>query len=334
MIPGVAVLSDAIALQFTAMRGTQPTWRLLHAVAMLSLAVAVVPLHLHAASELEQHLRDHYKGRTLVLRNFYAGESVRYDASGQLLKSAVPGDWTVDGVVRVDDVKLSNHRLTIQAKRLHMGWVRDSGFSDVQDRKEKNDNKETRTLRIEADLGPTEVTADNADALFAKIFLTSQDLFAELVPAYWKPCVLAGLTGKDSQKYTGCHFSAEFLAIPGVAYLPEQKPELAEAAGEGEGGEILHAGQGGVTRPKPIYTPEPEFSEEARTRAKYHGTITLMLVADKTGGVRNIRIVSPLGCGLDRKAVETVATWQFNPGTKDGEPVDVEIAVEVDFHLY
>jgi outer membrane biosynthesis protein TonB len=29
-----------------------------------------------------------------------------------------------------------------------------------------------------------------------------------------------------------------------------------------------------------------------------------------------------------------VKTWKFEPATKDGQPVRVEIAVEVNFHLY
>jgi outer membrane biosynthesis protein TonB len=37
---------------------------------------------------------------------------------------------------------------------------------------------------------------------------------------------------------------------------------------------------------------------------------------------------------LNDVAVETINTWRFEPGTKAGKPVAVEIAVEVDFKLY
>jgi hypothetical protein len=37
--------------------------------------------------------------------------------------------------------------------------------------------------------------------------------------------------------------------------------------------------------------------------------------------------------GLDEKAIEAVKNWKFEPAMKDGHPVRVEIAVEVDFHL-
>jgi hypothetical protein len=37
--------------------------------------------------------------------------------------------------------------------------------------------------------------------------------------------------------------------------------------------------------------------------------------------------------GLDEKAIEAVKNWKFEPAMKDGRPVRVMIAVEVDFYL-
>ena len=300
--------------------------------ASLIVAFALLPLNLHATNELERRLGDEYRGKFLLLRNFYAGNSLRYDASGQLLKTAALGDWTVDGLVQLEDLKASNYRLTIYARRLHLGWLA-AGFSDVQGAKgQKSAEDETaRHLRIEVDFSPGQVTADDAKTVLDKIFLTSQDRFAELVPNYWEPCVLAALTGKDSQRYNGCHFSKAFLAIPGVAYptvnAPNPGASLPKAAQD-----VFHIGQG-VTRPKPLKTPDPEFGPEAR-RAGYQGVVTLLFLVDTAGDVSNVRILSPLGCGLDRRAVERVEGWKFSPATKDGEPVAVELMAEVDFRLH
>ena len=57
-------------------------------------------------------------------------------------------------------------------------------------------------------------------------------------------------------------------------------------------------------------------------------------MVDTDGEPRNIRIAKPLGMGLDRKAVESVEKWRFDPAQRDGQPVAVEMAVQVDFHLY
>jgi TonB family protein len=316
-----------------------PALRLLSTAVVLVLAIAVAPFNMQASSALEQHLRDQYDGKTLVLRNFYGGDSLRYDASGQLSKAATPGDWTVDGIVQIDEVKVSGHRLTIRAKRLHLGWVRDVGFSPVEDAKDKKNKKGnsegTRGLRIEAELGPGEVTAERADAVLAQIFLTPKDDFAKLVPDYWKPCVLAASTGKSTSEYNGCRFYPEFLATPGIVSTPDQtarsgQPE--DGTAELSNHSVTRIGKG-MAPPKAISAPDPPFSEEAR-RAKYRGTVLLSLSVDKTGQVRNVRIVRPLGMGLDQKAVEAVSTWRFRPATKDGEPVDVHIDFEVDFHLF
>jgi len=43
---------------------------------------------------------------------------------------------------------------------------------------------------------------------------------------------------------------------------------------------------------------------------------------------------SALGFGLDDQAVDAVRRWVFSPATKNGEPVDVRINVEVNFKLY
>jgi TonB family protein len=304
---------------------SMPALRLLCTAIVLVLAVAIAPFHLQAASELEQHLRDQYKGKTLVLRGFYHGDRLSYDSGGMPTRSADPGDWTLDGFVRLDDVKVSSHRLTIQAERMRLGWTRDVGFSP---------GERSRGLRIEAELDPGEVTAEHADAIFAKIFLTTQDHFAELVPDYWKPCVRAGVTGKDSSRYA-CRFAKRLLAIPGVVSSPNANPESEQAADSeaklSEGPAFRPRKD--VIPPKPVFAPDPAFSEQARN-ANYQGTIVLLLLVDKTGQVRNIRIARPLGMGLDQKAVDAVSKWRFSPAKKDGEPVDYEMVVEVDFHLY
>jgi TonB family protein len=89
----------------------------------------------------------------------------------------------------------------------------------------------------------------------------------------------------------------------------------------------------GVKPPRVVYSPEPDFSEEARKR-KVRGVVTLSLVVTSAGKTTLVRVLQGLGHGIDEKAVEAVSTWKFQPATKDGKPVSAEIAVEVDFGLY
>jgi len=58
------------------------------------------------------------------------------------------------------------------------------------------------------------------------------------------------------------------------------------------------------------------------------------MIVDAEGRPRDIRIVRGLGYGLDTKAIEAVKQWRFQPALKDGKAVNVQISVEVAFHLY
>jgi len=109
-------------------------------------------------------------------------------------------------------------------------------------------------------------------------------------------------------------------------------PGVGPGWGGGIGGGAYRVG-GGVTAPRLIYGPEPEFSDEAR-KAKYQGTVVLWLVVGSDGRTHDIRVQQSLGMGLDEKAIEAIRQWKFEPGRKDGIPVAVQVDIEVNFHLY
>src|SRR5438067_520807 len=109
-------------------------------------------------------------------------------------------------------------------------------------------------------------------------------------------------------------------------------PGVGEGRGGGIGGGVFRVG-GGVSAPKAIYAPDPEYSEEAR-KAKYQGTVVLSLIVGSDGVPRDIKVARSVGLGLDEKAIETVKTWKFDPGTKDGKPVATYATIVVAFHLY
>ena len=88
-------------------------------------------------------------------------------------------------------------------------------------------------------------------------------------------------------------------------------PGVGPGWGGGIGGGAYRVG-GGVTAPRLIYGPEPEFSEEAR-KAKYQGTVVLWLVVGPDGRTHDIRVQQSLGMGLDEKAIEAIRQWKFDP---------------------
>jgi protein TonB len=109
-------------------------------------------------------------------------------------------------------------------------------------------------------------------------------------------------------------------------------PGVGEGRGGGIGGGVFRVG-GGVSAPKVIYQPDPEYSEEAR-KAKYQGVCVLSLIVGPDGKPRDVKVARSLGLGLDEKAIEAVNQWKFEAAQKDGKPVAVAINVEVTFRLY
>ena len=103
--------------------------------------------------------------------------------------------------------------------------------------------------------------------------------------------------------------------------------------GGNAGGGVYQIG-GGVSAPVAIFTPEAEFSDEAR-RAKYQGVCLISLIVDAQGNPQDPRVIRALGMGLDEKALEAVRKYKFKPAMKDGRtPVPVRITIEVNFRLY
>lgn len=124
---------------------------------------------------------------------------------------------------------------------------------------------------------------------------------------------------------------AESAVAAAVAWVPEMAEVLAVVTMLES--EMVPTARAQVSpRPRTLYAPDPEYSDEAR-KAKFQGTVLLWLVVGRDGRPRDVRIVRSVGMGLDEKAL-AVRTWRFDPGHKDGQPVATQIHVEVSFRLY
>ncbi|HLX45714.1 MAG TPA: energy transducer TonB [Bryobacteraceae bacterium] len=94
-----------------------------------------------------------------------------------------------------------------------------------------------------------------------------------------------------------------------------------------QGQEILHSAP-----PAVIHKVNPEYTKEALV-AKLQGTVVLSAVVDIDGNPTEIKIVRQLGKGLDEKAVECLRQWRFKPATSHGDPIPMNVIIEVDFRL-
>ena len=99
-----------------------------------------------------------------------------------------------------------------------------------------------------------------------------------------------------------------------------------------DAGEYPIAGKGGVTIPRVIYDPDPDYTDAARLD-RLRGTVALWIVVGTDGHVQDVHLVRGLGFGLDEKAMEAVRKWRFEPARKDGQPIAVRVGVDVDFNM-
>ena len=107
---------------------------------------------------------------------------------------------------------------------------------------------------------------------------------------------------------------------------------IGPGSGGNTGGGVDRIG-GSVSAPVVLYQPEPEFSEEAR-KAKVAGNVLVYLQVDASGRPQHVRVLRGIGLGLDEKAVEAVRQYKFKPAMKNGQPVTVEMNVEVNFQIF
>ncbi len=119
----------------------------------------------------------------------------------------------------------------------------------------------------------------------------------------------------------------------GTGVGPGTGSGLGPGSGCGTGGGVYRPGNG-VTLPRVLHEERPQYTSDAM-RAKVQGTVLLECVVRPDGGVTDVQIVrslDPTFC-LDQQAVAAARKWRFAPGTRLGEPVAVQITIELTFTL-
>jgi periplasmic protein TonB len=75
----------------------------------------------------------------------------------------------------------------------------------------------------------------------------------------------------------------------------------------------------------------PEYPSIART-IRLGGTVVLQATISKSGSIENLRVMSGPAL-LQQAAVDAVRQWRYRPYLLNGEPVEVETTVNVEFTL-
>jgi TonB family protein len=278
---------------------------------LFSFLFAVAPVLLFATVS-DTDLQKEYGDKVLTLRQFCPGSHLHFDSTGKLAGNAGPGAWTTDGMLRVEKMSIINGALHIRGQRIFLIYDRATKqMRDVRAFEKATWVRDHSKVDVEIDAGEAQPEMADIAKLMNLVFLSTDEKLMDAVPEYWKDWL------KKGEGYK-----------PPVANVANAK-----APSETDPAKTTAKVGGSISAPRATYTPDPQYSDAA-DHSGYQGTCVLWLVVGTDGLAHDIRIVRALGLGLDDQAVKAVQTWKFSPAKKDGQPVPVQINVEVNFKLY
>src|ERR1035441_9635787 len=88
-----------------------------------------------------------------------------------------------------------------------------------------------------------------------------------------------------------------------------------------------------IAAPVAVSKVDPAYTAEAM-RDNVEGKVTLYAVIHIDGTVSGIKVVNSVDPRLDEAAARALSRWQFRPGTKNGDPVELEALVMIPFRKH
>jgi TonB family protein len=284
--------------------------------------------------EAENALKE-FEGEVLILRHPLRDDSLRYDAEGKVLKGGPEESWTTHGALLIDRVELTPEKINIAGRRIFILFGKNGlVLLEFKRLKGRGNPPLSPSIKTEISLGQPVNSAEQARAVLSRVFaLNTAGLFDSL-PDFWRR-FLAGHLRYDSSLKQDKEFywndRLEKRLIPVQSVEPTTKSVPSD---EGIEKPVFHMGKDDqVKAPEAKFTPAPAYSGIAQYE-KYQGIVVLNVVVASDGSVHNLRLLRPLGMGLDEIARDTVQTWRFRPATHNKETVAVEMNIEVAFDFY
>ncbi len=267
---------------------------------LLLCGISVLAFGSDNQKEIERGLREAYLGHFLSLKSPSYSDHLRFRPDGASEDAIKPAPWTTFGLFQVTKLSVKKDRIEIEGDHLVIAWRAEQTpylLPLVIGKKLKI------TLESYAPISDTDQTTQ----MFKRVF--DHGNIDRRIAAYWKPDASA---------------IAAFRK-PGNTH---------EEYGVLEGNRKVFGVKAGiVSPPRPMYDPDPPYTDAAR-KDKLQGITVLRLVVNENGLPEIIEITKNLGDGLDLAALDAISQWRFQPAKMNGTPIAVLISVEVNFRLY
>lgn len=86
------------------------------------------------------------------------------------------------------------------------------------------------------------------------------------------------------------------------------------------------------TIPKVTHSVDPKFSKFGR-KNRIEGSCLLSMLVDPQGRIHDLHVVKSLEPSMDANAMDAVRQYKFDPATRDGQPINFPLTIEIDFHI-
>ena len=266
-----------------------------------------------AKPNLKKELGGIYRNRVLPLKSTCSSAVLYFDAHGQGSPSCPEEPWIIFSSFRFRKFEVSKEALTVTGIREIDTVVAVSPTANpTASPNLPLSDQVVLTFYLSAPL--TEIGA--AQALIAPAFVSEPERTEQLLPYSRLVPSKNPLEHRTNGNPTVCD--------------PEKQKPLG-LLGADRPVYSLTLGCPGELPPKAIRQPDPGYPEDGR-RNGIRGDSALHLIVDDKGRPVLMRVFQRLGHGFEESAINTVASWTFQPATRDGKPMAVVITVEVSFH--
>lgn len=128
-------------------------------------------------------------------------------------------------------------------------------------------------------------------------------------------------------------FTIRFSIREAGAATPAPQLPRRQAEQTGRRATALRMGDASLVAPRQLTTELPEYTEAARA-AGIEGDVYVEAVVTREGRIADPLLIRGLPDDeLNRRALEAITQWTFEPGTRDNQPVDVLALFTVTFRV-
>jgi len=108
--------------------------------------------------------------------------------------------------------------------------------------------------------------------------------------------------------------------------------KFAELDDDGSPAANARRASGTLSGPVPLRKVDPRYPPEL-IQERVQGEVVLYAIIRENGSVDSIQVIRSVDPVLDQNAMEALAQWKFQPGSRNGAPVALEAVVHIPFRI-